>query len=217
MKKIKKYKTDHLMEDQYEPGSQGRVLKNLRAIKKKREMDKVEALEYYRVINEVVGLYDKDYSFTADDVCNMHKRWLGKIYGWAGKYRNVNITKDNFTFAMARQIPKLMKTFEKKVLSNYTPCHFESAEEMIHALAIVHTELVLIHPFREGNGRIARLLAILMGLQSDLPSLNFGNVSGSKKYAYFEAVHAGLDRNYGPMEDFFKAVVNRTIRLASKK
>jgi fido (protein-threonine AMPylation protein) len=32
------------------------------------------------------------------------------------------------------------------------------------ALAVVHAEFILIHPFREGNGRCGRLLAILMGL-----------------------------------------------------
>lgn len=114
-------------------------------------------------------------------------------------------------------IPSKCYEKDKKILSKYTPCRFDSAEEIIHALAIVHTELVLIHPFREGNGRIARLLAILMGLQSDLPSLNFGSVTGKKKYAYFEAVHAGLDRNYRPMEDFFKTVLKRTVRAISKK
>jgi len=34
------------------------------------------------------------------------------------------------------------------------------------ALAEVHAELILIHPFREGNGRLARLLALLMALQA---------------------------------------------------
>ncbi|TAK86063.1 MAG: hypothetical protein EPO20_09750 [Betaproteobacteria bacterium] len=32
------------------------------------------------------------------------------------------------------------------------------------ALAETHVELVLIHPFREGNGRIARALSTLMAL-----------------------------------------------------
>ncbi len=33
----------------------------------------------------------------------------------------------------------------------------------------VHEELVLIHPFREGNGRVARLLSTLMAFQAGLP------------------------------------------------
>ena len=35
----------------------------------------------------------------------MHKVWLGRIYEWAGDYRQVNLTKGSFSFAAARQIP----------------------------------------------------------------------------------------------------------------
>jgi len=43
-------------------------------------------------------------------------------------------------------------------------------------MAVVHVELVLIHPFRDGNGRVARILSILMGLQAGLPALDFGDI-----------------------------------------
>ncbi|MDA8339742.1 MAG: Fic family protein, partial [Nitrospiraceae bacterium] len=42
------------------------------------------------------------------------------------------------------------------------PCLFAKDEEIITALSVVHAELMLIHPFREGNGRVGRLLAVLM-------------------------------------------------------
>lgn len=59
------------------------------------------------------------------------------------------------------------------------------------ALAETHVELVLI---RDGNGRIARLLASLMALQAGLPLLNFGELAESRRAQYFLAVQAGLDR-----------------------
>jgi cell filamentation protein len=85
-------------------------------------------------------------------------------------------------------------------------------DEIVKAIAIVHTELLLIHPFREGNGRAARLLAILMALQAGLPPLDFGGIKGRKRQEYFAAVQAGLDRNYTPMEKVFNAVIRRTRR-----
>ncbi len=36
-------------------------------------------------------------------------------------------------------------------------------------MAVTHTELILVHPFREGNGRLTRLLNTLMALQAGLP------------------------------------------------
>ena len=53
---------------------------------------------------------------------------------------------------------------------------------------MVHVELVLIHPFREGNGRLARLLAMLMGLQAGLPMLVFDEMEGVLREKYFAAV-----------------------------
>ncbi len=42
MKKSGLYKTSHLLEDQYEPGSKGLVLRNLIGVKNKRKMDQLK-------------------------------------------------------------------------------------------------------------------------------------------------------------------------------
>lgn len=212
MKRIDRYDISGLIEAQFEPGSRGHVLKNLPGIKSKPEMDRVEALEYLRAIGELSGLYDEKHRFKASDIRRMHKVWLGRIYEWAGKYRQVNTSKEGFPFATARHIPRLMEELEKGPLKEYTPCRFSSSEERSHAIAVVHTELVLIHPFREGNGRIARILSILMALQAGLPPLDFGGIRGKKKEEYFAAVRAGLDKDYTPMEEIFTSVIYRTLR-----
>jgi cell filamentation protein len=72
--------------------------------------------------------------------------------------------------------------------------------------------LILIHPFREGNGRCARLLAWLMAMQANLPSLDFSPLAGRGKAAYISAIHASLDRNYAPLEARFVAVIEQTSR-----
>lgn len=212
MKKIGKYDTSGLIENQFEPGSHRRVLRNLLGIKRKRAMDKVEAAEQLRTLEELTHIYGRTHKFTAADICKIHKIWLGRIYAWAGQYRNVNTSKGDFSFAAARVIPKLMVDFEKEPLHKFTPCLFRSTEEIVKAIAVVHTELVLIHPFREGNGRVARLLATLMALQAGLPSLDFSGIRGRKRKEYFAAVQAGQGGNYTPMEKIFSGVIRRTLR-----
>lgn len=103
-------------------------------------------------------------------------------------------------FAAAAHIPELMRQFEQDQLNRLTPCRFEDTATIAKALAEVHVELILIHPFREGNGRIARLLSMLMGLQAGLPPLDFTEIQGIKRDEYFAAVQTGMDRNYQPME-----------------
>jgi cell filamentation protein len=122
----------------------------------------------------------------------------------------VNISKSGFTFAMAHTITDLMIVFEHEQLQRFTPCRFTKLGEIVQALAEVHVELMLIHPFREGNGRLGRLLSTLMALQAGLPPLDFGELAGERKEQYFSAVRAGLDRNYRPMEELFSAVIEKS-------
>lgn len=212
IKKGRRYETNGLVEGQYEPGSHRRVLRNLLGITRKREMDRTELEEQLRAMAELVDRYDRNHQFTADDIRGIHRVWLGAVFAWAGEYRKVNLVKEGFPFAAANQIPRLMAIFEKDILKKYTPCRSGNIEEIVRALAVVHTELVLIHPFREGNGRVARMLATLMSLQAGLPALDFGGVRGWKRQEYFAAVHAGMKDDYRPMERIFISVLRRTSR-----
>lgn len=65
--------------------------------------------------------------------------------------------------------------------------------------------------FREGNGRTARVLSILMALQAGLPLLDFSSIAEEKKQEYFSAVQAGLDKNYAPMERLFAEIIERSL------
>ncbi len=171
----------------------------------------MEARALAKATDILIREYDQEHQFSAADICHFHKTWLGEVYEWAGRYRNINITKDEFTFAMAAQIPNLMKQFEKNQLAKYTPCIFKNQIEAIKALAAVHTELLLIHPFRDGNGRVARLLSTLMALQAGMPILDFSLISNYKQQEYITAVQAGLDRNYQPMETLFLEIIEKSI------
>lgn len=212
IKKGRRYDATGFVEGQHEPGSRRRVLRNLVGIKTKREMERVESLEQVRATEELIDIYGRDHRFTANDVCRIHRIWLHPIYPWAGQYRKVNMTRGGFPFAATAQIPSLMAVFEKEILRKYTPCRGKNPEEIITALAVVHAELVLIHPFREGNGRVARMLATVMGLQAGLPALDFSGIRGRRRKEYFAAVQAGVAHDYNPMKKIFTSVLRRTSR-----
>lgn len=74
----------------------------------------------------------------------------------------------------------------------------------------VHVEIILIHPFREGNGRLSRALSTLMALQAGLPPLDFSPIEkGKKKQDYFRAIRSGWDKNYEPMKDIFREIIEK--------
>ncbi len=204
------------VEAEYEPGSRGRVLRNLAEIRSVREMAHRESGALLAATQRLIDETAMDQQFTAADICRMHRLWLGEVYSWAGDYRQVNMEKDGFPFAAANQVPRLMQELERGILRHFTPCQFENADEQAHALGVVHAELILVHPFREGNGRCARLLATLMALQANLPALDFRGVRGDEKRRYIAAIQAAMGRDYAPITKIFRAVIARSLRSQAR-
>jgi len=61
-------------DEDYEPGSNEEVLKNLLGIKEKQLINQLEEQELIRAGNQLPTLYDIDYQFNTDDVCDIHFR-----------------------------------------------------------------------------------------------------------------------------------------------
>lgn len=180
-----------------------------------RDMNEAESQALLLAQEAALDRFGPDHRFTTADVCELHRMWLGPIYAWAGQYRAVNLGKGGLQFAHAPLIPRLMSELERGPLARLTPCRPGSDDVIAGALAEVHAELILIHPFREGNRRLARLLALLMALQAGLPPLDFGPLAGRGRRAYIAAIHAGLGGDYRPLAAMFRRVIERSRRRAA--
>jgi cell filamentation protein len=191
------------MESEFQQGSRGRVLRNFLGITRVREMEAVESQALELAQEAALQRYGPGHRFAPADIRRLHRLWLGRIYPWAGQYRLVNIGKGGFQFAHAPLIPRLMTAFGKEVLRRHTPCGRALDVSIARSLAEVHAELILIHPFRDGNGRVARMLTALMVSQAGLGSLNFGVLAGRRRREYVHAIHAALSREYVPLETLF--------------
>lgn len=129
-------------EAEFEPGSRGRVLRNLLGIARARDMEEAESQALEIAQETAVRRYGPDHRFTGKNVCELHRLWLGPIYPWAGDYRTINIGKGGFQFAHAPLIPRLMQALERGPLRRYTPCTHNDEAIVACALAEVHAELI---------------------------------------------------------------------------
>lgn len=75
----------------------------------------------------------------------IHKYLFEDIYGIAGQIRNVNIAKGNFRFAPLMYLQAALENIDKMPQSNF--------DEIVEK----YVEMNIAHPFREGNGRSARI------------------------------------------------------------
>lgn len=199
----------HTGEGEYQPGSNEQVLKNLLGITSLEEMHEVE-LGLLAQLYEAVLVEDlPDRALTAEDLKTWHRRWLGNVYTWAGQERSVNMGKGGFSFAAAGQIPRLLEQFEQNCLQRWTPCHGLDTEGVVEAIGVTHVELILIHPFREGNGRLSRLLADVMAVQAGHDPLDYSTWETNKD-AYIGAIHQGVLMNFEPMKHWVRVAMGLT-------
>jgi len=185
-------------QSEFQPGSNGEVLRNQLGISKPEEMDEIELDLLDQLYQYTFRRHFPDRRLTVADLKSWHHQWLGNVYPWAGEPRNVNLSKGDFHFAAADQIPRLLDEFQETCLDRFTPSHDLSDAALCEALAMTHVELILIHPFREGNGRLARLVADVMAAQANRGLLDYSEWDRDKE-RYFAAIQQGLDEDYGPM------------------
>jgi Fic-DOC domain mobile mystery protein B len=108
----------------------------------------------------------------ADDfVYDLHRRMFEDVWEWAGRVRstNKNIGIDKYDIRVAvRELMADAATWKASAV--YPP----------KELAVrLHHRLVAIHPFPNGNGRHARMIADLFLLQEGIRPLSWGSRRGS--------------------------------------
>ena len=93
--------------------------------------------------------------FDINSFLDIHKFLFEDIYPFAGKLRTENIAKDNFSFAEWEYIEdELTKLLAELKEENFL--HGLTREQLAKRLAYYMSELNVLHPFREGNGRTIR-------------------------------------------------------------
>ena len=78
-----------------------------------------------------------------------------------GNYRKQNVKVGDLTPAPANKIPELMSELEKYINEN------QELPDLIK-IGLTHPQFEIIHPFLDGNGRVGRMLIVLMMVENKL-------------------------------------------------
>ena len=167
----------------YEPRDSVYCYKGTEVLKNKLGlMDKEQLKQYERLVVSVklfeLEKYNLWNTFDVNHFVNIHTFLFDEIYEFAGKFRNEDIAKDNFKFARWEYIEsELLRLFEKLKEEQYLKGL--NKEALAIRLAYYMSELNVLHPFREGNGRAIREFIRQLAKRNGY-KLNFNNVSAEE-------------------------------------
>ncbi|TGE23952.1 cell filamentation protein Fic [Hymenobacter aquaticus] len=187
---------------------EGEVLPNRLGLTERAAVEQAETQGFLLAEQELLEELREDQVFDAAYLQELHRRALGEVYEFAGRYRSVNMSKGGFTFPAALHLPQSMAAFEREMLLPL-PHAWPTTADLVRDVARVHAELLFIHPFREGNGRTARVLANLMAYKNGSTSFQWEKLAEPEQFAlYVRAVQAaGRQVDYGPMEAVIRSVL----------
>ncbi len=132
---------------------------------------------------------------TVEYVRELHFQMFGQTWEWAGHFRKSgkNIGVPSY------EIPASVKNAceDAAVWVN------ENVHSLPEIAARFHHRLVYIHPFPNGNGRHARLIADILLFNHDYPRLSWGGVTlqreGEARTAYIQALKAADQNDFRPL------------------
>ena len=189
----------------YQANSNEKVLLNKHCITDEEEINNIETFL-------LLKLYEKEFAsivpshLTFMNILNWHRQWLGNVYEWAGKLRYYRMWKGDFEFTLPLQIEADIAVFETKYLSNLHKIKHFDYDDLVRFLSESHVDFILLHPFREGNGRISRLLMDYMCDVAGIGLLDYSLWDENKDF-YVKSIQAGYAGNYQHMERLVRGIL----------
>ena len=140
--------------------------------------------------------------FDFNHLKKIHRYIFGDIYAWAGKPRTVNISKGN-QFCLSQNIELYADgIFTELQKENYLR---NSGDNAPYRLAYYMSEINVLHPFREGNGRTQRLFIMYLANYIGC-KVNFSDVSAE------EMIEASADAfacEYKKINSMFERITSK--------
>lgn len=166
---------------------------------------KHEDLKLLEVYSYLVENFDISKAFGFSTIEMWHKMVFGSIYPFAGKLRTVNMSKGNGKEAWEWRVDFLqgLPQFDS-LLKEVSSKEYDSIENIAHDLAKITCDFLFIHPFREGNGRISRLICDIILAKNSLPMIG---LNLKKSDNYIEKIHAGYECDYEPMKELLHSKI----------
>ncbi|WP_299013247.1 putative adenosine monophosphate-protein transferase Fic [uncultured Photobacterium sp.] len=174
------------------------VLKNYLSIMDEDELELAER-DFTRVRAEH---FEPEFDqFNLPYLQKIHRILFQDLYPWAGEIRQVDITKGQTRFChmhnIEREANRLFRELEKE------SCLCELAfDAFIARISHYYCELNVVHPFREGNGRVQRIffeiLAINAGYELCWEGINLKE--------WVDANQAGYFGELKPLEKLFERI-----------
>lgn len=167
----------------------------------------LEVIGHQEAIHFIETLVKPDYRLNAKDILDVHYIVMKKMDEWiAGRYRNagVRINGANFIPPSAAKVDAYMDEMINYISNN--PDNLQ----VVYLAALFHHRFVWIHPFFDGNGRVARLIMNLILMSGGYPP---AIILKQDRKKYYTALDLANNGNYKKFFQLILQAVERSLDI----
>jgi len=168
-----------------------------------REFETAEGRLSYQELSErlavpLVAIYDEilqsrpdQIIITSEWLCHRHKRLAEHLFpDWAGRFRDVNVQVGSHTPPPYYEVPIHMRQFCDDLSARLLHLNQESVANCAELLAWADWRFQWIHPFKDFNGRIGRVMLAVLLYKLVLPHIETAPTDPAVRRKYLDALQA---------------------------
>lgn len=164
-----------------------------------------KALEY---IDQTVRQKNLSTSY----VLKLHQIAFGWIFPyWAGKYRSIRVQYSGKEAPKPYLIPELLSNLCADLAERQKHINQADIDQIVHLLAWFQHRFVVIHPFQDYNGRLARMLTSFILLKQGLPPIEIAADTAQDRNTYLEAMYSADRGDMSKLENLIRSAIDESL------
>ncbi|MGC2063409.1 MAG: Fic family protein, partial [Thermodesulfovibrionales bacterium] len=173
------------------PVDSTRYLETALGIKSYAEVAEVLAVAVARSIEALIEKDPADIRISPEWICILHGDIAGGLFpDWAGRFRDINVQVGSHQPPPYFEVPIQIRLFCEDLSARLTNTSGQAdIEKIAETLAFADWRFQWIHPFKDFNGRVGRILLSSVLYKLRLPPVETVSVDPEGKRHYLKALH----------------------------
>jgi len=177
-------------EDSTRPLDSTRYFETAQGIKTYSEVSEILAVSVAKTLEALIDGTPEEITITPEWICKLHGEIASSLFtDWAGRLRDVNVVVGMHTPPPYFEVPIHVRRYCDDLAARLSfAAQKQDIETFAETLAFVDWRFQWIHPFKDFNGRVGRILLAAVLFKLRLPPAETASVEPEEKEKYLQAL-----------------------------
>jgi len=191
--------------DSTRPLDSTRYLETAQGIKTYTEVAEILAVSVAKAIEDIIDGIPEAINITPEWICELHGDIASSLFpDWAGRFRNVNVVVGRHTPPPYYEVPvHVLRYCDDLSARMLLAAEQQNIATFAETIAFADWRFQWIHPFRDFNGRVGRILLAAVLFKLKLPPAETAVIEPDKKERYLNMLREADSRNLAPLTEIW--------------